>query len=90
MEVVGKVLNVKEMFEMLKEKKVDLFFLDIYMSDEMGIDLLLKIRVWFLYVDVIVVMVVIEKNIVEICLRNGVVNYLIKLVMMEFFINVIK
>ena len=41
-EVVGKALNAKETLEMLKEKKVDLLLLDIYMPDEMGTDLLPK------------------------------------------------
>lgn len=89
-EVVGKALNAKETLEMLKEKKVDLLLLDIYMPDEMGTDLLPKIRAQFPQVDVIVVTAATEKNIVEICLRNGVVNYLIKPVMMESFINAIK
>ena len=60
------------------------------MPDEMGTDLLPKIRAQFPQVDVIVVTAATEKNIVEICLRNGVVNYLIKPVMMESFINAIK
>lgn len=89
-EVVGKALNAKETLGMLKEKKVDLLLLDIYMPDEMGTDLLPKIRAQFPQVDVIVVTAATEKNIVEICLRNGVVNYLIKPVMMESFINAIK
>jgi CitB family two-component system response regulator CitT len=89
-EVVGKALNAKETLQMLKETKVDLLLLDIYMPDEMGTDLLPKIRAQFPQVDVIVVTAATEKNIVEICLRNGVVNYLIKPVMMESFINAIK
>lgn len=61
-EVVGKALNAKETLEMLEEKKVDLLLLDIYMPDEMGTDLLPKIRAQFPHVDVIVVTAATEKH----------------------------
>ncbi|TYR79408.1 response regulator [Priestia megaterium] len=88
--VVGKSLNAKETMEMLKAEEVDLLLLDIYMPDEMGTDLLPKIRDHFPHVDVIVVTAATEKNILEKCLRNGVTNYLVKPVMMETFIEAIE
>ncbi|WP_350019854.1 response regulator [Priestia flexa] len=88
--VVGKALNAKDAIEMLEQENIDLLILDIYMPDEMGTDLLPRIRERFPKVDVIVVTAATEKGILERCLRNGVVNYLIKPVKMESFIEAIE
>lgn len=88
--VVGKALNAKEAIEMLEQEPIDLLILDIYMPDEMGTDLLPRIRERFPEVDVIVVTAATERDILERCLRNGVVNYLIKPVKMESFIEAIE
>lgn len=88
--VVGKALNAKEAIEMLEQEPIDLLILDIYMPDEMGTDLLPRIRERFPKVDVIVVTAATERDILERCLRNGVVNYLIKPVKMESFIEAIE
>ncbi len=88
--VVGKALNAKGAIEMLEQENIDLLILDIYMPDEMGTDLLPRIRERFPKVDVIVVTAATEKDILERCLRNGVVNYLIKPVKMESFIEAIE
>ncbi|MDT2047972.1 DNA-binding response regulator [Priestia aryabhattai] len=88
--VVGKALNAKDAIEMLEQENIDLLILDIYMPDEMGTDLLPRIRERFPKVDVIVVTAATEKDILERCLRNGVVNYLIKPVKMESFIEAIE
>ncbi|MEE6133511.1 response regulator [Priestia sp. GS2] len=88
--VVGKALNAKDAIEMLEQENIDLLILDIYMPDKMGTDLLPRIRERFPKVDVIVVTAATEKDILERCLRNGVVNYLIKPVKMESFIEAIE
>lgn len=42
--LVGKALNAKETLNLLEQEEVDLLLLDIYMPDELGTDLLQKIR----------------------------------------------
>lgn len=88
--VVGKGLNAKETIGLLNEKAVDLLLLDIYMPDRLGTDLLQTIRRDFPKVDIIMITAAIEKDLVEISLRNGVFDYIIKPVTMKRFIDTIE
>jgi two-component system, CitB family, response regulator CitT len=84
--VVGKTLTGEETLKLLKEEKVDLLLLDIYMQDQLGTDLLPIIRSDFPHIDVIMITAATEKALVETSLKNGVIDYIIKPVSLERFI----
>lgn len=88
--VAGKALNGEETLTLLKENKIDLLLLDIYMPDKLGTDLLHIIRAEFPKVDIIMITAATEKELVEISIRNGVIDYIIKPVAMERFTNTIE
>jgi CitB family two-component system response regulator CitT len=83
--VVGKTLTGGETLKLLSNEHVELLLLDIYMQDQLGTDLLPLIRRDFPHVDVIMITASTEKELVEISLRNGVVDYIIKPVTQERF-----
>jgi CitB family two-component system response regulator CitT len=88
--LVGKALNAKETMEILEKGQVDLLLLDIYMPDELGIDLLSKIRENYPTVDIIMVTAATERAMLEKAIRHGVFTYLLKPVTMEKFIETIE
>ncbi|MBM7610627.1 CitB family two-component system response regulator CitT [Lysinibacillus composti] len=89
-EVVDKALNAKETMEILSENEVDLLFLDIYMPDELGTNLLSKIRGNYPTIDIIMVTAATEKTMLETAVRYGVTNYLLKPVTMEKFVEAVE
>lgn len=88
--VVGKALNAKETMQMLSENEVDLLFLDIYMPDDLGTNLLSKIRDIYPTIDIIMVTAATEKPMLEKAIRYGVCNYLLKPVTMEKFVEAVE
>lgn len=92
MKVVGKSLNAKETMELLDHhgQSVDLLLMDIYMPDQLGIDLLIEIREKHPAVDVILITAAKEKNYLNRALKLGVENYLIKPVTLEVFVKTIE
>ncbi|WP_269758146.1 response regulator [Thalassobacillus sp. C254] len=40
----GIVHNVKEAWKVLKQEKIDLLLLDVYMTDDTGLDMLVELR----------------------------------------------
>lgn len=88
--LVGKALNAKETLEFLDQNEVDLLLLDIYMPDQLGTELLPKIKAQYPKVDIIMVTAATEKAMLETALQYGVTNYLLKPVTMEKFIETIE
>ncbi|MGM7720171.1 response regulator [uncultured Metabacillus sp.] len=88
--LVGKALNAKETMDILDKHKVDLLLLDIYMPDELGTELLPKIREHHPEVDIIMVTAATERTMLETAIRYGVFNYLLKPVTMEKFLETIE
>lgn len=89
-QIVGKTMNAVETLNFLKEHSVDLLILDVYLPDELGIDLLPKIRRFFPEVDIIIVTASTDKAFLVRAIRHGVVNYLIKPVSLEKFTEIIE
>ncbi|MBM7585638.1 CitB family two-component system response regulator CitT [Bacillus pakistanensis] len=85
MKLIGKATNAKETFQQLKEHKVDLLLLDVYMPDELGTELLHSLRSDFPEVDIIMITAAKEKSFLEKALKYGIQDYLIKPVTMEKF-----
>lgn len=75
---VGKALNASETIRLLHEKPVDLVILDIYMPDELGTNILSKIRKQFPSVDIIMITASTENNHLRQALRYGVFDFIIK------------
>lgn len=89
-QLVGKALNAKETMELLSENEVDLLLLDIYLPDELGTDLLSKIREIYPTIDIIMVTAATERTMLEKAVRYGVSNYLLKPVTMKKFVETIE
>lgn len=89
-QLVGKALNAKETMSLLDKHEVDLLLLDIYLPDELGTDLLSKIREDHPNTDIIMVTAAMEKVMLEKAMRYGVSNYLLKPVSMEKFVETIE
>ena len=89
-QLVGKALNANETMSLLDEHEVDLLLLDIYLPDELGTDLLSKIREDYPNADIIMVTAAMEKGMLEKAMRYGVINYLLKPVTMEKFVETIE
>ncbi|WP_221568413.1 response regulator [Alkalihalobacillus sp. TS-13] len=85
MKLVGKALNAKETLQLLEENPVDLLLLDVYMPDQLGTDLLHKIREEHPDVDIMMITAAKEKAFLEKAIRYGVQHYLIKPITMERF-----
>lgn len=83
--LVGKAMNAKETLTILDEQYVDLLLLDVYMPDQLGTELLHKIRSDYSSVDVIMITAAKDKAFLEKALRYGVEHYLIKPVTLEKF-----
>ncbi|MDN7247262.1 response regulator [Planococcus shenhongbingii] len=88
--LVGKALNAKETMDLLCENEVDLLLLDIYMPDELGTELLPRIRESYPLVDIIMVTAATEKAMLEKAVKYGVFNYLLKPVTMDKFVETIE
>ncbi|MEI4770510.1 response regulator [Psychrobacillus sp. FJAT-51614] len=88
--LVGKALNAKETMDLLSENEVDLLLLDIYLPDELGTDLLSKIRESYPIIDIIMVTAATERTMLEKAVRYGVFNYLLKPVTMKKFVETIE
>ncbi|MCD7034284.1 response regulator [Metabacillus sp. GX 13764] len=88
--IAGKTVNALDTLKFLKSHPVDLLILDIYLPDDLGTDLLSKIRERFSCVDVIIVTASTDKNFLLRALQYGVFNYLIKPVSLEKFTEVIE
>jgi len=88
--LVGKALNAKETLDLLGANEVDLLLLDIYMPDELGTELLPKIRERYPQVDVIMVTAATERAMLEKAVKYGVFNYLLKPVTMKKFVDTIE
>ncbi|KGR82511.1 response regulator [Lysinibacillus boronitolerans] len=88
--VVQKALNAKETMDILEKYEVDLLFLDIYMPDDLGTNLLARIRDHYPTIDIIIVTAATEKTMLETAVRYGVSNYLLKPVTMEKFVEAVE
>lgn len=72
------VSNGDEALEVLKKSQIDLVLLDIFMPGMNGLELLSKIRQQNYSVDVIIVSAARDNQSIQMGLRNGAVDYLIK------------
>lgn len=74
----GAASNSDEALEFLKKNQIDLVLLDIFMPGINGLELLSKIRQQNYSVDVIIVSAARDNESIQMGLRNGAVDYLIK------------
>lgn len=85
MNLVGKASNAKETFELLEKLDVDLLLLDVYMPDQLGTELLAKVREAYPEVDIIMITAATDKAFINKALNYGVEHYLIKPITIERF-----
>ncbi|WP_163528982.1 response regulator [Halobacillus ihumii] len=85
MELIGKAGDAGETLQLLEDHPVDLLLLDVYMPDELGTELLHKIREQHPHVDIIMITAATDKAFLEKAINYGVQDYLIKPVTIEQF-----
>lgn len=76
--VVGLASNGQEALLVIKNKKIDLLILDIYMPKLDGLAFLKEMRKNYHYIDVIIVTASKEANVIDRVLKLGAVDYLVK------------
>ncbi|WP_085505418.1 response regulator [Thalassobacillus devorans] len=84
-QLVGKALNGKETLELIADEQPDLLLLDVYMPDRLGTDLLHDIRELSPTIDIIMITAANDKAMIEIALKYGVIDYIIKPVSLDRF-----
>ncbi len=89
-QIVGKAKNAEETIQFIQNHVVDLLILDVYLPDELGTDLLPKIRELAPQTDIIIVTASVNKDFLLTAIRYGVFNYLIKPVSLEKFTEIIE
>ncbi|WP_082233196.1 response regulator [Halobacillus massiliensis] len=90
MEVAAKALNAGAALKAVKDHKPDLLLLDVYMPDRLGIDLLPELREIHVGLDIIMITAANEKEMISRALNYGVVDYIIKPISMERFIETLE
>ncbi|ASK62652.1 DNA-binding response regulator [Virgibacillus phasianinus] len=83
--LLGKAINASDTLKLLDSNSVDLLLLDVYMPDQLGTDLLHKIRLAHPGIDIIMITASNDKSFLEKALEYGVFQYLIKPVQLEQF-----
>ncbi|MBT4290709.1 response regulator [Candidatus Falkowbacteria bacterium] len=76
--VVADVRNGEEALKILKENKIDLIIMDVYMPEMDGYQLLLELRKKETSIDVIAVTAAKETQMIQRFFRLGVIDYIIK------------
>lgn len=84
-QVVGKALNGKETLEIIAGEQPDLLLLDVYMPDRLGTELLHDIRELSTTIDIIMITAANDKAMIEIALKYGAIDYIIKPVSLDRF-----
>ncbi|MFG6118773.1 response regulator [Thalassobacillus sp. B23F22_16] len=84
-QVVGKALNGKETLEIIADEQPDLLLLDVYMPDKLGTELLHDIRELSPTIDIIMITAANDKAMIEIAIKYGVIDYIIKPVSLDRF-----
>ncbi|CDQ19129.1 two-component system, CitB family, response regulator CitT [Halobacillus karajensis] len=89
-DMVGKALNAEETMRLLEETQPDLLLLDVYMPDQLGVNLLHQVREKVPHVDVIMITAAKEKEVVEKAMKYGVLDYIIKPITLDRFQETIQ
>lgn len=76
--IVATAKNGKEGIEKIKQLHPDLVFMDIYMPEKNGLDMLMKLRASKLDFDVIAVTAANDAGTIQTCFRLGVCDYIMK------------
>ena len=87
--VVGKALRAKESWGFIETHQVDLVLVDVYMPDQLGIDLVIELKKTYEHLDFIMITAARDTNLLERSMKAGVFYYLIKPVQLEKLENVI-
>lgn len=76
--VVGQVLRAKDTWELLEKETVDLLLVDVYMPDQLGIDLVRELKVEYPALDFIIITAANERELIADSVAAGAFHYLVK------------
>lgn len=76
--VVGQALRARDTWQMLETQYVDLLLVDIYMPDQLGIDLVRELKVQYPALDFIIITAATERELVASSVAAGAFHYLVK------------
>ncbi|ARD47921.1 DNA-binding response regulator [Sporosarcina sp. P37] len=76
--VVWQALRAKEAWGLLENQPVDLLLVDVYMPDQLGIDLVRELKVQYPLLDFIVITAAADRELVAQSVAAGAFHYLVK------------
>lgn len=76
--VVGQALRAKDTWQMLETQPVDLLLVDVYMPDQLGIDLVRELKVQYPSLDFIIITAATDRELVASSVAAGAFHYLVK------------
>ncbi len=88
--VIGQALRAEEAWEFVENHPIDLLLVDIYMPDQLGIDLIIGLKEKYAHLDFIMITAARDVELLERSLKAGVFYYLIKPVQLEKLKDVIE
>jgi two-component system, CitB family, response regulator CitT len=88
--VVGKALRAEESWSFIESHKVDLLLVDVYMPDQLGIDLVIELKRKYNHLDFIMITAARDTHLLEKSINASVFYYLIKPVQFEKLEKVIE
>ena len=77
-EIVGKALRAEESWQYIEKHQVDLLLVDVYMPDQLGIDLVIELKEKYSHLDFIMITAARDTSLLERSMNAGVFYYLIK------------
>ena len=88
--VVGKALRAEEVHEYFQKEKIDLLLVDIYMPDQLGIDLVMELRKTYVDLSFIMITAAKDMELLERSVKAGAFHYLIKPLQLQKLQEVIE
>ncbi|MDS9472617.1 response regulator [Sporosarcina pasteurii] len=88
--VVGKALRAEGSWQFIETNRVDLLLVDVYMPDQLGIDLVIELKQKYPHLDVIMITAARDTHLLKKSINAGIFYYLIKPVQFEKLKKVIE
>lgn len=88
--VVGKALRAEESWRFIENNQVDLLLVDVYMPDQLGIDLVTELKQKYAHLDFIMITAARDTSLLEKSINAGVFYYLIKPIQLDKLTKVIE
>lgn len=89
-QVIGKALRAEDCWQFIENDRVDLLLVDVYMPDQLGIDLVIELKKAYNHLDFIMITAARDIDLLKKSINAGVFYYLIKPIQFEKLQKVIE